>query len=67
MWTDPRHVVRWWGPTGFTTTIHEMDVRPGGNWRFTMRGPDGVDYPNEHIYVEVAPPERLVTQHVSPP
>ena len=42
-WTDPRHIVQWWGPNGFTTTIHEMDVRPGGVWRFVMHGPDGVD------------------------
>ena len=45
MWTDPAHIVHWWGPNGFTTTIHEMDVRPGGMWRFIMHGPDGVDYP----------------------
>ena len=32
-WTDPKQVVQWWGPKGFTTTIHEMDVRPGGVWR----------------------------------
>jgi uncharacterized protein YndB with AHSA1/START domain len=41
-WTDPKHIARWWGPNGFTTTIHEMDVRPGGAWRFIMHGPDGV-------------------------
>jgi uncharacterized protein YndB with AHSA1/START domain len=29
-WTDPEQVVQWWGPFGFTTTIHEMEVRPGG-------------------------------------
>jgi len=34
-WTDPKHVAEWWGPNGFTNTIHEMDVRPGGVWRFT--------------------------------
>ena len=33
--TDPRHIVRWWGPRGFSTTIHEMDVRPGGIWTLT--------------------------------
>jgi uncharacterized protein YndB with AHSA1/START domain len=43
-WTDPQQVVEWWGPRGFTTTIHEMDVRPGGIWRHTMHGPDGTDY-----------------------
>jgi uncharacterized protein YndB with AHSA1/START domain len=67
MWTDPKHVAQWWGPNGFTTTIHEMDVRPGGVWRFVMHGPDGVDYSNKSVYVEVVKPERLVYDHVSGP
>jgi uncharacterized protein YndB with AHSA1/START domain len=29
-WTDPKQVAQWWGPNGFSTTIEEMDVRPGG-------------------------------------
>ena len=62
-WTDPRQVGHWWGPTGFTTTIHEMDVRPGGVWRFIMHGPDGVDWPNWVRYQEVVRPERLVYDH----
>lgn len=59
-WTEPDQVARWWGPTGFTVTTHEMDVRPGGTWRFDMHGPDGVDHPNVVRYEEVTPPERLV-------
>ncbi|MEA2640074.1 MAG: hypothetical protein QOF51_1468 [Chloroflexota bacterium] len=62
-WIDPQHVAQWWGPTGFTTTTHEMDVRPGGVWRFIMHGPDGVDYPNWIKYLEVVEPERLVYNH----
>ena len=62
-WTDPRHVTRWWGPRGFTTTTAEMDVRPGGVWRFVMHGPDGTDYPNKIVFLEVARPDRLVYQH----
>ena len=62
-WTDSRHVGNWWGPRGFTTTTHEMDVRPGGVWRLTMHGPDGVDYQNKITYLEVAKPERLVYDH----
>jgi len=58
--TDPKHVVNWWGPNGFTTTIEEMDVRPGGAWRHVMRGPDGADYPNSSIFKEVVKPERIV-------
>ncbi len=62
-WTDPKQVVKWWGPFGFTTTIHEMDVRPGGTWKHTMHGPDGTDYPNKSVFVEVVKPERIVYTH----
>jgi uncharacterized protein YndB with AHSA1/START domain len=61
--TDPNHVVKWWGPRGFTTTIQEMDVRPGGVWRHTMRGPDGAEYPNASIFKEIVEPERIVFSH----
>lgn len=53
--TDRRHVERWWGPKGFTTTTHEMEVRPGGVWRHTMHGPDGRAFPRE-----IVPMERIV-------
>ncbi len=66
-WTDPKHVAQWWGPNGFTITVHEMDVRPGGVWRFVMHGPDGTDFPNKIAFVEITPPERLVLSHVSAP
>ncbi|HEY2703228.1 MAG TPA: SRPBCC domain-containing protein [Candidatus Dormibacteraeota bacterium] len=60
-WTDPEHLVRWWGPKGFTTPSCTMDVRPGGAWRICMRGPDGVDHWVWGVYREVVEPERLVT------
>ena len=63
MWTDPEHIVQWWGPTGFTTTTYSIDVRPGGVWRFVMHGPDGVDYQNKITYIEIVKPERLVYKH----
>ena len=58
-WTDPKQLVLWWGPKGFTTTIDEMDVRPGGVWKLVMHGPDGTDYPNKSMFTEVVPYERL--------
>lgn len=61
--TDPLHVVNWWGPRGFSTTIETMDVRPGGIWRHVMRGPDGTEYPNESVFQEVVKPERIVWLH----
>lgn len=63
VWTDPKYIAHWWGPRGFTNTIEKMDVRPGGVWQFTMHGPDGVDYPNKVVYLEVKKPERLVYDH----
>lgn len=62
-WTDVRHLQHWWGPRGFSTTTHEIDVKPGGTWRFIMHGPDGVDYPNWIVYDEIVKPERLVYSH----
>ena len=66
-WTDPEAVAQWWGPNGFTITTFEMDVRPGGVWRFVMHGPDGRDYQNRIVYVEVQRPERIVYDHVTGP
>ncbi len=62
-WTDPARLAVWWGPRGFTTTTHEMDFRVGGQWRYTMHGPDGVDYPNLIVYREIRKPERMVYDH----
>jgi uncharacterized protein YndB with AHSA1/START domain len=61
--TEPQHVVNWWGPRGFTTTIETMDVRPGGVWKHVMRGPDRKNYPNKSIFKEVVKPERIVYSH----
>jgi uncharacterized protein YndB with AHSA1/START domain len=41
-WTEPEQVARWWGPKSWTTTIHEMDVRPNGVWRYTLAPDDGI-------------------------
>ncbi len=62
-WTDAEQIAKWWGPQGFTTTIHMMDVRPGGVWRHTMHGPNGVDYQNFSTFTEVVKPERIVFSH----
>ena len=59
-WTEADQIAAWWGPNGFTTTIHEMDVAVGGVWRFMMHGPD---YPNKVVYREIVKPERLVYDH----
>ncbi|MCH1912528.1 SRPBCC family protein [Leptospira noguchii] len=65
MWTEPEHVIHWWGPKGFTNTFETMDVRPGGIWKFIMHGPDGTDYPNLIVFLEIIRPEKLVYKHGS--
>jgi len=41
---EVRHLSRWWGPEGFTTTTRAFEFRVGGEWDFVMHGPDGTDY-----------------------
>jgi uncharacterized protein YndB with AHSA1/START domain len=62
-WTDPKHLARWWGPDGFSTTTSAFDFRAGGVWRFVMHGPDGRDYENRITFDEIVPPERLRYHH----
>lgn len=61
--TNPRHIVKWWGPSGFTTMIEKMDFRVGGVWEHTMISPDGTRYPNHSIFKEITPPSKLVYDH----
>ena len=57
--TDPERIPRWWGPHGSTAVVVEMDVRPGGRWRFLSRAPDREDVPFMGEYLEVEPPDRF--------
>lgn len=66
VWTEPEQIAQWWGPEGFSNTIHTMEVVAGGEWRLTMHGPDGKNYPNRSEFVEVAPLKKLVFQHFNP-
>lgn len=61
--TEVRHLSRWWGPEGFTTTTRAFEFRVGGEWEFTMHGPDGTDYPEWITWTELAPPERIEFLH----
>lgn len=64
--SDPACLARWWGPNGFTNTFREFDLRPGGEWRFSMYGPDGAEYPNVSKFLEVDAPGRIVFEHQEP-
>ncbi len=59
-WTQPDHVMRWWGPRGFTTPVCEIDLRPGGVYRNCMHSPGGKDYWSRGVYREIKEPERIV-------
>jgi len=67
VWTKPEHITNWWGPNGFTNTIHVMDVRPEGEWDLVMHGPDGTDYKNKSVFKEVIKNKKIVYEHVSAP
>ena len=63
VWSDPKHLSKWWEPNGFSTTTSSFDLRVGGVWRFVMHGPDGRDYENRITYDEIVRPERIVYHH----
>jgi uncharacterized protein YndB with AHSA1/START domain len=63
VWTDSDHIAHWFGPNGFTTTTRVFEFRPGGQWLFTLHGPDGTDYRNEVTYTEIIEPELIRYDH----
>ena len=66
VWTNPDHLAKWWGPNGFTNTIHQMDLKKGGEWKMTMHGPDGTNFPNRSIFLEIIPNKKIVFEHFNP-
>ena len=65
LWTEPEHLVRWWGPRGFTPISARTDVRLGGAWSPSMRGPDGSVIHKHGVYRELVAPERLVLTYIT--
>ncbi|MEV6868428.1 SRPBCC family protein [Streptosporangium subroseum] len=61
--TEVRHLSRWWGPEGFTTTTRAFEFRVGGEWDFVMHGPDGTDYQEWITWTEIVPPEGIALLH----
>jgi uncharacterized protein YndB with AHSA1/START domain len=59
-WTEPDLLKQWFAPLPFTTLQVETDVRPGGSSLIVMRSPDGNEFPNRGVYLDVVPNERLV-------
>ncbi|MEZ5088944.1 MAG: SRPBCC family protein [Micropruina sp.] len=61
--TEVRHLSQWWGPAGFTTTTRSFEFAVGGEWIFTMRGPDETIYAEWITWTEIVPPERIAMRH----
>lgn len=59
-WTEPEHLAHWWGSKGWTLPVCTVDLRPGGEWHYCMRGPEGEESWGKATYREIVPPERLV-------
>ncbi len=59
-WTDPEHMMRWWGPQHFTAPSCRIDLRVGGSYLFCMRSPEGQDFWSTGVYREIVPHERIV-------
>lgn len=62
---DPARVARWWGPAGFTNTIHKFEFTPGGSWLLTMHGPDGTNYPNESRFTRIVSDHLFEIEHLN--
>jgi uncharacterized protein YndB with AHSA1/START domain len=58
--TEPERLERWWGPRGFTTRVHKLELRPGGVFLYSQRTPDGREMFGKWVYREIVAPERLV-------
>ena len=66
--SKPEHIKRWWGNLGdgYSVPVCEVDLRPGGRWRFVNRHPKG-DAAFHGVYREVAPPDRMVFTEIYEP
>ena len=59
-WTEPELLKQWFAPAPFAVTACTLDLRPGGEFSFTMRTPEGDEFPNGGCFLDVVEGERLV-------
>lgn len=64
-WSQPEHLAVWFGPQGFANTFHQFDFIPGGHWKLTMHGPNGGNYYNESVFVEIEKDRKIIYDHIS--
>lgn len=62
--SDPAQLAKWWGPEGFSNSIHRFEFADKGVWEMIMHGPDGTDYPNEARFVKIEPLSKIMFQHL---
>lgn len=62
-WADPTQIVKWFGPAGFSLDTSEIDIRPGGRWRFMMVAPDGTEFPNRMEFLRVEDQKLIEARH----
>ena len=65
--STPERLARWWGPNGFTNSFSAFDFKTGGKWSLVMHGPDGANYPNDNVFGEIIPNQKLVVEHPMQP
>jgi uncharacterized protein YndB with AHSA1/START domain len=65
--SESKHLQNWWGPKGFSNTFNEFNFSKDGVWDFIMHGPDGRDYKNRSIFLEIIKPKKIVIKHITAP
>lgn len=60
-WTQPEHIIQWWGPPGIETKIVEHNFKIGGTWKFTMLMPDGNEFITEGVYQEIIEEQVIIS------
>jgi uncharacterized protein YndB with AHSA1/START domain len=61
VWTQPKHIEKWFGPKGFNTRVDQLDFEVGGRATYVMITEDGTEYPSTGVYREIVPIEKIVT------
>ncbi len=66
-WSNPNHLKNWWGPNGFSNTFHEFNFKVGGQWSFTMHGPEKGNYENKCEFIKIEEPHLIAWKRHSKP
>lgn len=64
-WADPAQIQEWFGPEGMVIETREIDLKPGGVWRFDMVAADGTRYSNRMVFLRMEAPQQIEVEHGS--